>query len=142
VPKETAAARKPTTAPKAALPRPSERARIASLPKGRPQTGSRASAVPAPAAPAAPAEPKVGAEPNVSLTAPAGAPHVEILFIQWASDPGQRLVSLRNLAGTLLVLREGDLADPAEGMKVAHIGRKWVDFSWKKNLFRVAMDNF
>ncbi len=113
-------------------------AKPASPPSAGPGAKPAPNGVAASAKPTAPAP----AEAEVSLTAPAGAPHVEIAFIQWARNPAQRLVSLRNLAGTLLVLREGDLADPAEGMKVAHIGPKWVDFSWKKSLFRISMSDF
>ncbi len=81
-------------------------------------------------------------EPQVSLTIPPGAPHVDLVFVQWARQSTKRLVSLRNLKGTLLVLREGDYADAAQGMKVSSIGREWVDFEWQSNRFRILMNDF
>ncbi|MFQ5478711.1 MAG: hypothetical protein ACE5E4_08850 [Candidatus Binatia bacterium] len=77
--------------------------------------------------------------PEILDEPPPGAPAVDLIFVQWVREASARMASIRASGGVMIVIREGDTV---EGMRVASIGREWVDFSWKGTTFRVPIRRF
>ena len=70
---------------------------------------------------------------------PEGAPRVDILFLQWASERDERLASLRSQGGSLSVVYEGDVID---GMAVASIHADEILFTWRGVTFRQPVHRY
>ena len=105
-----------------------------------------ADSIPAPAAviPKVPQEsqPVVEEEPAPKPWAapPAGAPSVELLFIVWAEEPAQRMVSMRVGDSGVAVAREGESVNA--GLRVASIFPDGVEMMWTGRTYRVDVERF
>ena len=83
--------------------------------------------------------PQSGAKIQLLQEPPADAPHVDILFIQWAREPAERMASVRLQGGTLSVVHEGNVV---AGMAVAMIRPQSIVFTWRGKSFWLPVHRF
>ena len=83
--------------------------------------------------------PAASSAAKVLEAAPADAPRIDILFIQWGDERSERLASLRSQGGSLSVVYEGDVID---GMAVASIRADAIDFTWRGQTFRQPVHRY
>lgn len=76
----------------------------------------------------------------VLTEAPAGAPAIQLMFIMWARDPGQRMVSLRVAEAGVSIAHEGDTI--GHQLSVASIHQDAIDVTWTGRTFRVKVPRF
>ena len=122
----------PAASPPASPPRPGAPAQPPSPDSGDAMAATPKSVTPRPPAPR-PADRELLGSP------PAGAPEVNLLFIQWSKIAKKRVASLRNKDGRLVVVHEGDLV---EGMRVAAIRPDAIEFVWRGSQFLVLASRY